>query len=371
MLTTNTYRARLAALQEAMAADGLDALVIAGRGVIAQHGGLMFLTGYCPVVRHAFAVLPAVGEPILLVTTPADIWLAQRRSPVADIRLMQPGAGDPTGSGAALGTLLAGVARVGVVGLEDTVPAAEYLAWVGALPDTQFVSAGGLMQGVKVIKSEDDIAALRIAAEIVDDAFLVLCDALGDGASLRAATGAAEGKLRADGAIEILVYLSEHPHFLHRPTALVPPRGTLLTCFVEASTEDGHWVELARLIGVGPLDPATQRFAALSARAMRRAEEALVPGQSAGAAYAQIEEEIAQGGLTSGLWFGHGVGVDHDAPVIGRDVATLLAPGMVIALHPHLVDEASGLGASLCDTFLIGQTGAKKLSRLPRDFVTI
>jgi Xaa-Pro aminopeptidase len=206
---------------------------------------------------------------------------------------------------------------------------------------------------------------------MADDAFLVLCDALRDGASLRAATGAAEGRLRADGAIEILVYLSEHPHFLHRPSALVPLAGTLLTCFVEASTEDGHWVELARLIGIGPLDAPRQRIAALSERAMQCAQDSLVPGRTAGDAYRRIAEEIARGGLTSGLWFGHGVGIDHDAPVIGQGVDTVLLPGMVIALHPHLSDEAAGLGASLCDTFVIGDGAARPLSRLPRDLVSL
>ncbi len=358
-----------------MASAGLDALVVAGRGVIGQHGWLMFLAGYCPVIRPAFAILIAGRAPILLVTTPADVWLAGRRSLLEDIRLMHPGENDPTGSAAAIrdGLAEAGLrhGRVGVVGLEDIIPAAEYFSWRSALPEVELVGATGVMGGVKAIKTAADIAGLRQAAAIVDDAMDDLLGALSARRSLREATGAAEARLRAEGAVEGLVYLSEQPHFLHRPTDAHPEPGMLLTVFVEASNEDGYWIELARMVAVGPIDAARTRIVELSLRAMDCAEETLRPGMTGDGAYRRIADLIAAGGLHSGLWYGHGVGVDHDQPVIGRDVATTLEENMVIALHPHIVDEAASLGASVCDTFLVGAGASTPFSRFPRDLITI
>ncbi len=358
-----------------MAAAGLDAMVVAGRGVIGQHGWLMFLAGYCPVIRPALAILMAGRAPILLVTTPADVWLARRRSPLEDIRLMHPAENDPAGSAAAIRACLAeaGLAnpRVGIVGLEDIIPAAEYLAWRQALPKVELVGATAVMAEVKAIKTAADIAGLRLTAAMVDAAMQDLLAALCARRSLRAATGAAEARLRAEGAVEVLVYLSEQPHFLHRPTAAHPEPGMLLTVFVEASNEDGYWIELARMVAVGPIDAARTRIVDLSLRAMDCAEATLRPGITGDGAYRRIAAAIEAGGLQSGLWYGHGVGVDHDQPVIGRDVPTKLVQNMVVALHPHIVDEAAGLGASVCDTFLIGAAGATPFSRLPRDLITV
>jgi Xaa-Pro aminopeptidase len=375
MTTPEEYEGRRRRVQRALADAGLEALIIAGRGLIGQHGYIMYLTGYIPVIRPAYAVMVAGQAPILLVTTPSDIWLARRSGSIADIRLMTPGAGDPTGSAKAIRDILAqsGLtsARVGVVGMEDIISAAEYLSWATHIPTAVLSPATAVVGAVKAIKTPADIAGMGATARICDDAFDALVAALRAGKSLREATGVAEGRLRRDGAVEVLVYCSEHPHFLHRPSAALPEDGMLLTVFVEASNTDGYWIELARMVAIGALGIAQQRIVALSLSAMDVAQSTLRQGMTAGGAYAAIEQEINRGGLTTGLWYGHGVGVDHDQPAIGRDAPTPLEADMVIALHPHIVDDVAGVGASLCDTFLIGAAGGTPFSRHARDLITI
>jgi Xaa-Pro aminopeptidase len=294
---------------------------------------------------------------------------------VTDIRLIAPGKDDPTGSSKAIREILAenGLTspRLGIVGMEDILSAAEYLSWARFIPDAILIPATAVMGGVKAIKTPADIAGMRATSRICDDAFDDLVAALRAGKSLRQATGAAEGRLRAEGAVEVLVYCSEHPHFLHRTSAAMPAAGMLLTVFVEASNADGYWIELARMVAIGPLDAARQRIVALGLSAMDVAQSTLRQGMTAGSAYAAIEQEINRGGLTTGLWYGHGIGVDHDQPAIGQDVPTPLEAGMVIALHPHIVDDAAGIGTSLCDSFLIGPMGGTPLSRHARDLVTV
>jgi Xaa-Pro aminopeptidase len=371
------YQSRRDRLQAAMARAGLDALVIGGRGVIAQNGFLIYLTGYCPVIRPAYAVLAAGGDPVLLVTTPSDQWLARRGGFDGEIRVLEPAADgtDPMGSAAALRELLHAREKVGVVGLEEIIPAAEFLRWQAALPGVAFTPATPVMAQVKAVKSARDLDGMRAVAGSVDDAFTALLAALRGGGSPAAAAGAAEASLRAAGAVEILVYVSALPHFLHRPDTAPPAAGSLITAFVEASDGDGYWVELARLIAIGALDARQRHLAGQSLLAMQCAQASLRPGDSGGAAYAAIARQIGAAGLSSGLWYGHGVGVDHDLPVIGHGNDTLLQPGMVIALHPHIVDAgadgAGGIGACLGDTFVISASGAAPLSRHGRDVVAI
>ncbi|MFD0853765.1 M24 family metallopeptidase, partial [Actinomadura adrarensis] len=66
-----------------------------------------------------------------------------------------------------------------------------------------------------------------------------------------------------------------------------------------------------------------------------------------------IEEATAGGGLRYGIWHGHGVGVDHDIPVITASDKTVLQPGMVISLHPNIATAGDEVGASVADTFIV------------------
>ena len=361
------YRRRHAAVAGAMAAEGLDLLVAAGRGLLTQYGYVFYLAGYCPVIRPAAVLMPAGGAPILAVSTGSDIPLAAPVSPIADARVAPPG------GGGALAALIREVAeaqdglRIGVAGLEEIIPADEFSRWQRALPQASFVPASDLLLGLKAIKVEAERDEMRKAATLADDGLRVLLDALRSGATPRAASGACEAHLRAGGGQEILVYCSPGPHFLHHPLADPPREGDLLSVFVELSNEAGYWVELARLVAVGPLDEARQRVAESCAAAMAVAENAIAPGTTAGAAYQAIAQEIGRQGLTSGLLYGHGVGVDHDLPLIGQGEETEIRAGMTIALHPHIIAAAGEVGASLCDTFIVGEGGAQPLSSWARE----
>src|ERR1700730_17092025 len=70
---------------------GYDALVIAGRGVISQYGYLEYVTGYCPVVRSAYAVLGRGGSVALVAPTAADAWYARHLAALEDIRIAGQG----------------------------------------------------------------------------------------------------------------------------------------------------------------------------------------------------------------------------------------------------------------------------------------
>ncbi|UOM36579.1 Xaa-Pro peptidase family protein [Acuticoccus sp. I52.16.1] len=364
-----TLERRLAAIRERMADAEIDCLVVVGRGNIAEFGAQHYLSGYTPVLRNAATIVALSGEPILAVTTPSDIALSAGRTPLRDVRVAA--FGSAPNSLAALIAAMAGEGTVGVVGLEDVVPAAEFARWVAAAPAATFVDGADVLMPIKMVKSADDIVAMQHAGRTADEAFEVFTASLRDGKTLAAAAGDAEAALRASGAHEILVYASPGPHFLHRPDGVPPRDGDLLTVFVEFSDPDGYWVELARLVTVGTLGPDQIAVAAAAVEAIEVAGAALRPGRAASEAFADIAAVLRRHGVTSGLWAGHGVGIDHDLPVIGGDDPTPLAAGMVVALHPHIVTADGGVGACLCDTFVIGEEGTTPLSRLPRTPVAL
>src|SRR5439155_7437518 len=132
---------------------------------------LEWLTGYCPVVRHAYAVVKPGQKPALVVPTAADAWYARRWTTLDEV--VVAGEGDiidrkdlPSGVGALLGDVRG---RVGVVGLGHIVPAGEAplleQAIGGPLEDATPVVAE-----LKAVKDEEDVQHLERTAATADAA---------------------------------------------------------------------------------------------------------------------------------------------------------------------------------------------------------
>lgn len=357
-----------------MAAHGLAALVVAGRGVISQYGYLEFLAGYCPIVRAAYAVVGAEGPVAFIAPTAADAWSARRVAGLEDVRVA--GQGDVIGEYDDLvGGVVSALAErgatescVGIVGLRHIMPVADYELLRSRLPHASLVDATALLAEVKALKAEEELMQIRSTARIADAAFEAGLETLRPGATGWEVAAAIEHAARARGARgEVLVFLSTGPHFLARPEPHPFASGDLVTVYVELTGPTGYWVEQARLVALGDLDDARAELAAATLDAAAAAERELRVGRVAGDAARMIESFVAKYGFSSGIWHGHGVGIDHDLPVITAGDSTRLAERMVIALHPNFATPDASLGASVADTYIVRDGAPERLSRVPQE----
>ncbi len=67
-----------------MAESGIDALVLAGRGVLTCYGLIVYATAYTPLIRTSYALLSPEGEPTLWLASEADAEAAAERSGLSD-----------------------------------------------------------------------------------------------------------------------------------------------------------------------------------------------------------------------------------------------------------------------------------------------
>jgi Xaa-Pro aminopeptidase len=366
--------ARVAAIREAMEEAGYDALVIAGRGVISQYGYLEYVAGYCPVVRSAYAVLGREGDVALIVPTAADAWYARRLAALEDVRVA--GQGDvfseyddlASGVVSALTERGAAAGRVGVVGLRHIVPVAEYELLGAGLPGATLVDATRLVADVKAVKTEEELVEVRHTASIADAGFEAGLAQLRPGATGWEISAAIEQAARARGARgEVLVFLSADPYFLGRPDARPFAAGDLVTVYVELTGPTGYWVEHASLVALGGLDDARAALADATLEAAAAAERELRAGRVAGDVARALDEVVARDALRSGIWHGHGVGVDHDSPVITATDTTPLVERMVVAIHPNFSTADESLGASVADTYIVRDGDPERVSQVPRE----
>ncbi|MBS1880071.1 MAG: aminopeptidase P family protein [Actinobacteria bacterium] len=363
---------RAAAARELMEADGLDALVAVSRGHITQYGDVEFLTAYTPVARMAYAVMTRSGRgPVLIAPTPADRWYAARHPEAPEI--LVAGGGDllsgvddlPSAVAAVLRQEGAEGGRVGVTGMRSLLPVGELESLRRALPQADLVDAGALIAELKLLKGDEDLAELRRTVEIGDAGFDAGRRALRAGATDAEVGAAIRKAIFARGARDALIFVSAEPYFLSWSQGREFGDGDLASVYVEVVGPSGYWVEVGGLVALGEPAPEQLRVAEACLDAARQAEALLRPGVTAAEVARAIDAVAAAAEVGSGIWHGHGVGVDHDRPVITAGDETPLADGMVISVHPNFASADERFGASAVDTYAITEDGAERLSRIP------
>jgi Xaa-Pro aminopeptidase len=356
-------------LQRAMAADGLDALVMAGRGRIAHFGYVFYLCDYTPVLRSSYGVLWPEGAPTLLVPSETDAALVSERGLIDDVR--SSGEGDAMRGELSLAHMLAGILRdggashVGIAGLGDIVAVNDHLVLWDELPGVEILDATALAAGAKAHKDawelEQVSASLSLAAEGYDAAIPLLRS----GGRARDAIAAVERVLRAGGASEMLVFVDSAEHSVRRTTDTVFEPGDLVTVLVEVANADGFWTELGGLFVLGEPSPEADRLAGACYEALDGIRALATPGAPIGEAVDLFARIAAREGLDPGLGLGHGIGIDHDLPSLTLGAAGTFEEGHVVSVHPNYHHCAAGLGATVADAFHVTAGGARRLSQLP------
>ncbi|WP_279387676.1 Xaa-Pro peptidase family protein [Natrarchaeobius chitinivorans] len=353
-----------------------DALVLAHQGMITEYGYLTYFAEYFTVLRSAYAVIFPEEPPTLILPTRADAYLAENRT---GLETVQAGTGDVIAGEPALGQELVArltadehdVSRVGIAGMNQIMNVEDYRHLVDRLPDVELIDATDTVGRLKTIKEPAELPMVRESADIGDAAikrFLEIADLGMTGWELR---GEMEHVTQSRGAKEVLTFVGQGPYFLHRPTADPIEPGDLLTVYSEVVGPNDYWTERAITCAVGDVSERKQQVGEACYDALSAAEDALHPGNTAADVAQAIEAVATEVDVETGIWHGHGVGVDHDQPVIGVNNDTTLEAGMVISVHPNFSDESSGIGASVADTYAITDDGYERLSSLPRTFRTI
>jgi Xaa-Pro dipeptidase len=365
------YSERVGKARAAMAAAGLDAVVVCGDS--GHPGDVRWLANWRPGIGIAFLVLPLSGEPVLVLYDEVfsfDLcatWVHE---------IVPPQRG--TGALAATGRIIAGrlgelgsIRRLGVVG-ETALPMAVQQEIHAAMPRLEILDAGDLFSGVRAVKSPAEIAVLRRAVAQSDAAM---------GAAVSAIrSGQADNECAAVGAALAAMYLAgaEGPSFA--PLVVAGPRtrwkhaGPTLRPFSAGepiyidlgAMSDGYCGDLSRTVVLGRPAKAQAHlleFALAATEAMKRAARPGITARRLREAGDEVAAEFGLAGQAGGA--GHGLGCKlREEPLLDPTNELPLQPGMVIAIEPMYVGE---LGTFVIeDDILVTESGSEYLSHSPR-----
>jgi Xaa-Pro aminopeptidase len=242
----------------------------------------------------------------------------------------------------------------------------------------ELVPAGGLIEDLRAVKDEEEVARIRAAAELADAALKRVLEGGLAGRTERAVAIALEEEMRRLGAerpsFDTIVAAGEHgalPHAVPRDVEITP--GTLVTIDWGAEL-DGYCSDCTRTYAVGrEPDGHTREIYELVADAQRvglAAVRAGVSGVKADAA-ARAVIQAAGYGDAFGHGLGHGVGLEiHEGPRLSQTSTATLAAGNIVTVEPGVYLPGK-LGVRIEDLVRVTEDGCEVLGTLPKDFAVV
>jgi Xaa-Pro dipeptidase len=373
------FESRITAARQALAANGLDALLL-----FAQES-LYYLTGFdtSGFVFFQCAVLTRGEGPITLLTRRPDLEQARRTSIIEDIRLWHDQEGsDPSRE---LAEILAerGLkgARVGIEMRTFGLTADKYELVRKRLADwCELVDASHVVRILRLVKSPAEIAHVRRAAELADQSLEAML--------ATARPGAFEGDIAAAGAVPILAGGGDPPP--SGPVLGSGDRALLIrsaTGFRHLDPVDQLTLEFAgsyrhycaclmRTVSIGKANPAQRAMFEVTREALAAMTEAARPGRPLGEiddAHRRVYDASGYGHARMSAC-GYSLGALYRPtwmdvpPMLYSGNTTPAASGMVLFLHAILIDAAKNLAMSFGHTIVLTSTGAEVLSRLSPEY---
>jgi Xaa-Pro aminopeptidase len=270
-----------------------------------------------------------------------------------------------------------GVDRIGFE--SDSVSVDAHTALVDAAGAVPLHRAPGLVQQLRAVKDETEIAALRAACAAADAALaeLLAAGGLRPGRTEAEIALDLEYRMRAHGAagpsFETIVAAGAHsavPH--HRPTAAVLRRGELLKLDFGALV-DGYHSDMTRTVVLGPAADWQRELYALVSAAQAAGTAALAPGVEVAAVDEAARSVVRAAGrgaeFLHGL--GHGVGLQiHEAPALAATGTGALAAGMAVTVEPGVYLAGRG-GVRIEDTLVVRDGAADLLTRTTKQLLEV
>jgi Xaa-Pro aminopeptidase len=243
---------------------------------------------------------------------------------------------------------------------EHHLTMARHRALLAGAPGLRFADLDCAVERERLVKDEDEIAALRVAAEITDRALGELLESILVGRTERHLALELERRLvdhGADGpAFPTSVATGSHSGLAgHRPSDRRVEEGDFLTVRLGARFR-GYRCQIGRtfVIGTSPADWQIELYEVVFA-AQRAAREALAPGTEYRAVDRAAREVLAAAGHGTALGpvTGHGVGLEiGEDPRLAPAAMGRLDPCVPVTVEPGVHLPGRG-GVRIDDTLVV------------------
>ena len=330
----NLYEKRLSRVRTAMHENGLDTLILT------PGAAMRYLSGFSEPGSRFLALVVPDDQPWLFVTPALNAGQArQNPAGVADIRVWDDAQGWET--------LLASLSKdlmldIGIVGLDDDMPARFSLRIGELMPTALLKLAGAALAPLRAVKDALELAALQRAADATDALIPVAYEACRVGASemeVSLAIGQSIARNGDQDSFSPIVGAGPNGASPHHDTSKTKVKWGDVVILDFGAMADGYHGDITRTVAVGEASDEARRVYDVVYRAHQAGVQAVRPGATAHDVDAAARRVIADAGY--GEFFihrtGHGIGLDdHEAPYMLSGNYTKLLPGHCFSVEPGI-----------------------------------
>lgn len=309
-------------LQQLVGEEGLDALLV--HSDEADCANVRYLSDYWPAFEHAGVVVPAEGEPLLIIG-PESLTFARDRSRIPTIKqiLEYRESAEPDYPGMKLDTFADAFAaasggkrvrRIGVAGFA-VMPVTVYEALKRAMPEAELIRADHLMNRMRFIKSPEEIELQRESYRIAELALGAALEEMRPGMTELQVVGVAQHALYMNGAEyesmpQYVLSGVSSTHAVGRPSHKPLQAGEMIQLNIGGRVA-GYAASVGRPVCLGKMSGEMRRLAEFALRAHAKTYALMRAGVSARQVVADYMAFVEKEGFSRYLLYGpcHGLGI--------------------------------------------------------------
>lgn len=384
------FKQRVIKVQEKMEKENLDILLTFGNEAEPQF--IRYFSNYWPSFETAAVLIPRKGQPYLLIGPESETF-ANRVSKIDNVRriLYLRESSEPDYPGSELSTFESVLEEViNDTGLEiETVGIAGYSLItkivydafeksIKRFTDKRILRSDNIVNELRVVKSEDELACLEYAYDIAKHAMEAVVSHIKVGVTENELKGYAMQEMFSRGA-----EAEGYPFWIitgngsNQPVArirnAVVEEGDLIQIQVSARYE-GYVSTLGRPVVVGEVNDYQRGLIHAGYEVQKAILELAKPGLNArkiSEAHYQVLKNL---GYEKFILYGpvHGTGLaENESPWIEEHSDYILEEGMTFCTCLYLGDDEKDLGIRVEDGFVITKNGSKLLTDYKRELISI
>lgn len=271
------------------------------------------------------------------------------------------------------------VKRLGInrLGFEaEHVTMAEYNEFKERL-ECELSPTTGIVETLRMIKTDEEIAIIQKAAEIADKAFEHILDVIKPGVREIEIANELEYVMRKLGAtqssFDTIVasgVRSSLPHGVASEKKI--EAGELVTLDFGALYK-GYCSDITRTVAVGNVSDELKEIYHIVLKAQERGVAGIKPGMTGMEADALTRDFITENGYGKqfGHSTGHGIGLEiHEGPALSPKSNTLLKKNMVVTVEPGIYIPNVG-GCRIEDDIVLTENGNERLTRSTKQWIQL
>ncbi|MGX6442715.1 M24 family metallopeptidase [Neobacillus sp. K501] len=243
--------------------------------------------------------------------------------------------------------------------------------------ESELIPVSGLIEKLRLIKTDAEIKILKVAADIADAAYKHILDFIRPGKTELEVSNELEFFMRKAGATSSsfdIIVASGHRSALPHGVASdkVIETGDFVTLDYGAYY-NGYVSDITRTVAVGEPDAKLKEIYEIVLEAQLKGMAGIKPGMTGKEADALTRDYISEKGYGDyfGHSTGHGIGLEvHEGPSLSVRSDTILEPGMIVTVEPGIYIPGLG-GVRIEDDTVITKDHNEALTHSTKELIIL